>query len=283
MEPGRPRRILVPLDASPASLSDAEHAAEFASALGAELVGLFVEEVELLELCEHPLARALDPLTGLLAPLERAALQRRLRAQAARVRRTLEGVARRRSLACSFRVETGNAVTCIRAAAEEVDLVSVGRYGWSGDGRRRMGSTARALLNAGAPAILIQGRLAASGPVLVSYGGFASGRRTVEAAAQLAERLKRRLVVLIAAADEAAAQELGAELARELGENPAMSFEWAPSEDAEALTRRLSALAPAMAVLGAESPLVEGRLPELVEALDCPVMIVAAGTPAARA
>ncbi|MFW5810637.1 MAG: universal stress protein, partial [Thermodesulfobacteriota bacterium] len=48
------RRILVALDASPASLEGLKTAAELAERLNAELYGLFVEDIDLLRAVELP-------------------------------------------------------------------------------------------------------------------------------------------------------------------------------------------------------------------------------------
>ena len=63
------RRILVALDASRHSLAALEAASELAEALKAELVGIFVEDVNLLYLAGLPFAREVRYLSGVDRPL----------------------------------------------------------------------------------------------------------------------------------------------------------------------------------------------------------------------
>lgn len=133
------RRILVALDASPESLGSVEAAAELAAAMHAELLGLFVEDLELLELATNPFARQMDLLTATLRPLERPVVERRLRLAAERARSALERTAGRRGITWSFRVRQGRVAAEIEAAAGDVDLVWISRSGW-----RRTGWEGRA-------------------------------------------------------------------------------------------------------------------------------------------
>ena len=58
------RRILVALDASPHSLAALEAAAELAASLRAELIGLFVEDANLLRVAGFPFAREFGAYTA---------------------------------------------------------------------------------------------------------------------------------------------------------------------------------------------------------------------------
>ena len=69
------RRILVALDASTHSLAALETAAGLAARLEAELVGLFVEDINLLRAAELPFARETSFYSSSLRPLERGELE----------------------------------------------------------------------------------------------------------------------------------------------------------------------------------------------------------------
>ena len=77
-------RVVVAVDASPLSLAAAAASAELAAALGAELVGLFVEDLDLLRLSASAAAVEADRLSGRSRRFETGDLERQLRAQAAR-------------------------------------------------------------------------------------------------------------------------------------------------------------------------------------------------------
>ena len=94
-DPGRAtfRRILVALDASQESMDALSTAAQMARRLHAELIGLFVEDENLLKLVQHPFAREVNLLTSVGRSLDTATLERDLKMQAALARRGLERVA----------------------------------------------------------------------------------------------------------------------------------------------------------------------------------------------
>ena len=64
------RRILVALDASRHSLAALEAAAELAARLKAELVGLFVEDIDLLRLAGLPFAREIRYPSAIIQQLD---------------------------------------------------------------------------------------------------------------------------------------------------------------------------------------------------------------------
>ena len=101
------RRILVALDASLHSLAALEAASELAEALKAELVGIYVEDINLLHLAGLPFAHEVSYLSVAVRQLDSPSMERELRVQAERARQVLAGVAGRRQLRWSFRVVRG--------------------------------------------------------------------------------------------------------------------------------------------------------------------------------
>lgn len=242
--PGRPaggppdgiRRIVVALDTSADSLAALEAAVALAALLEAELEGLFVEEEDLLRLA-GPTATEVDLLSGRRRPLERASLERQLRARAGRARRALERTAARVRVRWSFRTVRGRVDAELLAAGG--DLITLGVRGHSL--HRPPGSTAAAVI-AGAPLpVLVLRRGARLGRTIhVLYDATPGARRALDAAADLARRHRAPLNVLLA------------------GE----------AEPSEARRRELQELLPDAATPGAPPPGGQGRLQELrIEAL----------------
>ena len=118
-----PRRIVVGLDAGPRGRATLEAAAQLAARMQAELVGLFVEDIDLLHLAGLPFAREVGYPSAALRQLDVAAMERALRATAQEVRRMLAGVAGRAPLSWSFRVARGAVLAELRAAAAQGDIV----------------------------------------------------------------------------------------------------------------------------------------------------------------
>ncbi len=192
------RRILVALDASPDSLAAAEAAAEMAALLSAELHGLFVEDAELLRLVESPLARELDLLTASTRDTEPRKVKGQLKAHARRARETLDNLANRLRVKSSFQVARGTVAQEILTAAEEADLVTLGRIGWTVRRRRDLGKTARALISQRRGRVLLLERsVAVKAPIVVLFDASDAALDALELAVHLAGRRHDPLRVLL--------------------------------------------------------------------------------------
>lgn len=192
------RRILVALDASPQSLAALQAAVELSAKLKAELLGLFVEDIDLLMLADSPYARDVLFPTGKDTPLDRSSMERKFKAQAEQARRALVAVANQAKVAWSFRVVRGSVSSEILMAAAGCDLLALGRVGWSLLKKSGIGSTAMAALSEAVPALLLSsGTALAKRPILVWCNGTPASERAVLAAAELAQLESSELIVLL--------------------------------------------------------------------------------------
>jgi hypothetical protein len=128
------RRVVVGLGAATAR-RELEAAATLAGRIDAELVGLFVEDAELLRFAALPFAHEIGFASAQRRRLEVPALERAMRAHAADAERTLAGTAGRTALRWSFRVARGVvAVELIAAATGRIDPEGALRLLLLGDG-----------------------------------------------------------------------------------------------------------------------------------------------------
>lgn len=194
------RRILVALDASPHSLAALRAAAELAARFEAELLGVFVEDINLLRLGELPFTDELGSVSATRRSLETAEVERQLRARALALRRTLQAVAEQAQVRWEFQMTRGPIVEELFKAATGVDLVILGRQGWSIGRRRRLGSTARAAVYQAPALTLITGpgtptRL----PMVVVFDGSPLAGKALAVASAIARFADGHLQVLILA------------------------------------------------------------------------------------
>jgi len=269
------QRILVALDASPHSLSALEAAAELAASLQAELLGLFVEDINLLRLAELPFVREVGFFSGTLRRLDIRHVERQLHAQATRARQALTTIAERARVRHSFHVARGQIAAELLAAALDADLVILGRTGWSR--QRRLGSTARAILSQapGSTLILQQGaRLRL--PVLVAYDGSRMAQRALAAAIQLVQGREGYLTILLLADGPGTAQSLQAEVAeRLLGQGLEARYHWVSKADVPRLCHVVRVEGGGVLVLHRDTPMLEGEaLVALLNEAQCPVLLV---------
>lgn len=176
------RRILVALDASPPSEAALEGAARLATRLEAELLGLFVEDIDLLNLAGLPFARESCFSFALSRRLMAEDMERALRAQAGRARALLEETATRQSLRWSFRVVRGRIAEELQVAAEQADLVASGLPSHARTGRGPApiaGAAPRPVLFMPRGATLLP-------PIGAVFGRGEASRRALSLAARLA-------------------------------------------------------------------------------------------------
>lgn len=193
-------RILILLDGSRLSLAALEAAAEIAAARNAEVLGIFVEETNLLRAAGYGFAREVGGSSGLARPLEVAALETRMQVLAEQARRTLQQTMAGRGLVQSLKLCRGRVAEEVLNLMQPDDLVVLGRVGWSCIPGARLGSTARILLRQAPCEVLLwveprhqrQSRVV----VLLNHDQGAN-HRAVRVGAELARRSKQPLSVLI--------------------------------------------------------------------------------------
>ena len=269
------RRILVALDASLDSLAALEAAAELAASLEAELHGIFVEDYRLLRLSGLPVAREVRYPFVAPAKLDRARMERALRAQAAQARQALAAASERRHVAWSFQVVRGEVAPEVLAAALEADLLTLGKASRPLIRRVRMGSTARAAAESAPCCVLVLQRDAGiHPPVLVTYDGTPTAQKALMMAARLARQQAGDLTVLVVADTEAEAQRLRIEATDFLG-RPGIKLRhrWLTDASSATLTQETHSERSGVLVLSS-TVIPQEALQTLLDAVDCPVLLV---------
>lgn len=272
------RRVLVPLGPSPDEAATVALAATLAGLLRAELLVLYVEDLELTHAMALPFTREVIATSGeLRAPTARA-LELDWRTHAGRLRRALADAAAKDRVTWRLQVRRGRVESEVAAAADPGDLVLLaGTLGARRD-RGDAATSARRLVLArsGTSVLLARRRLRARGPILILYDGDAAAATGARLAATLAAPSRQPLVALLVGADADARRALRAGLERELDAETRrrLYVRAVPKIDAERLARLADALhADALVV-------PQPRLDELdatgawLDAIDCPVLTV---------
>lgn len=272
------RRILVALDASPESLAALDYAADLAAGLQAELTGLFVEEVDLLNLASMPFAREVSALRPGGRALDPAHMAAALHAQAARARQALETAANSLHLRWSFRVVRGQLEAELQTAVGETDLLALGRRVQSVR-RQILGRTLETMARRLPSSVLlaVPGRRDAQAPLAAIYDVSDCGGRALSLAARIAEEMRRDLIVYLMAesADDFAAKRKHAE--ERLGEQPSrVRFSHVPGYAPADLETILKRDDPHLLVVGCD---VAGGMPpetwmDLASRANCPVLLL---------
>ncbi len=272
------RRILVAVDASPRSLARIETAAELAANLQAELIGIFVEEANLLRMAELPFAREISMFSPIVRRIELERLQWELRAQADRMRRALASAADSRKVPWTFSQVRGSVAAEVLAAASKADLIIVGKMTWAPAGARRLGSEVQMILRQGRGlTLVIHERTSWSLlPITVVFDGSDLSQKALHIAARLVQIHGGRLNVLILASGRETAREKQAKVAEELSERKlAAEFRLLINPTLNTVAWLVQNLGSNPLVLPCSENLLQGEeLCSLIRDVDNPVFLV---------
>jgi len=263
------RRILVALDGSPESRATLAAAARLGSTAGAELSGLFVEDIELLRLAGLPFAREAGVSSGVFRRLDATDVERGFRVAAERARAALHEATGAAALRSSFRVARGRVVPELLAASREADVVATGKRGGHGSGGLRLGATARGLITHVAAPVLVGGvGRASAGPAVVIGAMPDVSKEALGFAALLARAFGSPEVLVVAG---------GGGTGLTLGEPDGIrvrrrDFPSISSGGVKALPE--IALASAVVLVRPEGPATHELLFALAEVVTCPVFVI---------
>ncbi|MBI3778498.1 MAG: universal stress protein [Gammaproteobacteria bacterium] len=263
------RRILISLDASASGTAALETAVALASRMEAELLGLFVEDVNLLRFAALPFAREMSFFSARIRRLDIVGMERALRAQASRAEATLIETAGRQRVRCSFRVVRGEVTTQLLAASQDIDLIALGVT------RRqfhRISPTVRGIIDATRSSVLLlptDARINA--PVTVVYDGSPASIKALSVARQLSQMQEGILTVLFTEKTESPKAEVAEQLE---GSGLVVRYRSLPSADMAGVAQGARREAAGTLVLSTSLCLKAGALEYLLEQLDCAVLLV---------
>lgn len=271
-------RILVAVDASPHSQAALEAAVEMAAHFEAELLGIFVEDINLLRAAALPFARELGGYSARLRRMSEEQVERHFRARVRQIERLFRRLSEREAIHGSFRVVRGTVGTEIRIAAQEADVLIVGRVGWSQMRERQVGSTALEACCAEIPGVtvVLQEGARLAPPLTVVYDGSLASRLALFIAAQLVDELSGPLRVLALTDDDARLPELRAEASAILdGLDVVHQTRGLATSGLINLVQAIYALETSTLLVPATLPQIEGAaVGDLLEQIDIPVLLI---------
>ena len=258
------RRIVVTLDTGSLSQTAIEAAAGLASGMSAQLVAMFVEDVNLLRLAGLPFARETGRASARVRALQATDMERALLAQGRLLRQSLENAARQLPFAWSLEIVRGDLldIALSQAGADMLVLGCTRRPGYAGGGH-----AARPKWPASRGARRI----------MVVFDGSEAALRALEAAHALARTSRSSLIVLARDGGGERAAALRAQAVAWLAAKGDVeaSFISTPGSDIASLASAARMQEVAAVLL----PAAEGR-PEaahfagLVDEIACPVVLI---------
>jgi nucleotide-binding universal stress UspA family protein len=272
----RPQRILVALDGSRESLAALNAAVTLAQELKADLIGLFVEDVNLVRLSQMPFAREVHLTTARFHALNDEKMSQAIRLQAARARRALQKATQRAGIHGQFKITRGLVPASVVAAALNADILVLGRISRPLHHRMRLGSTARAALaQAGHSILLMRRQQSLEHSVLVTFDDSELSWRALRKAAALSDpHYPLTLLLLTASQTEAELWQTQIEAWLQARNQQAI-FRQMPFTTMPRLLQAVQAENCDLLIIGSEQmPDAVETAVALLDELDCSLMLV---------
>lgn len=196
-EPICVEQILVSLDSSTHSFAALHAAIELARHYNAKLQGVFIEDIALLNLAEMPFHQEVGEYTAIVREINTDSITRGIFVQSRWVVRTFQKLINQTNLTGEFFILRGNVVKTIKQKSENCDLLIIGKAGTNTLLRKKLGSTARALIRYHEKSILLveeENRLGY--PMILFYEESPVGKISLETALDLLDE-GETLVILV--------------------------------------------------------------------------------------
>lgn len=274
----RIERIIVLLDSSRAARVALEAAAELAGRRRTQLLGLFVEDTELLRSASLPFGREIGFTSGRARPMSTADTERRLRQQAENARRRLASEGRRRTVEWSLHVCRGRIEAETLALTTPTDLLVLGRVEWARDFGLQFGQRTARIATTANCSVMVLGEAAQTSyqPILVLYEETQRGERALATAAAMAHDPKQDLIILLPPSAEGLVEELE-ESARRWARRhkTSVSSMRLPNVEATTLIQVLRQTGGRALVLSRASPAIQSPASRsLLDEIASPVVVV---------
>ena len=268
------RRILIALDASPSSQAALELAAELAVRHQAELIGIYVEDINLLRSADISITEEVGGYSAISRRVDSQQIESELKAQAKRIEEMLSSIAGRAKLRWTFRSVRGLIPGELIAAAEESDLIILGKKGWS-EGKQ-FGSTARKLVALSpVQSLILEHKVRPETPVLVLYDGSPASQKALKTASRICTP-GSTLTILVPAEDRQTAEQLYSGLASWIEDQEfRVQFRWVNDLHGTRISNMALIFDCDIVILPAQSEHFQPKaLIKMVENADCAVLLV---------
>jgi nucleotide-binding universal stress UspA family protein len=196
-EPICVERILVSLDKSSHSLAALQAAIELARHYHATLQGVFVEDINLLNLTKMPFHQEVREYTATVREISTDGLSREISVQSRWVTRNFQKTINQTDVNANFVVLRGNIYEMVNKESQACDLVVIGKSGTHPLGRHRLGSTAKALIkHHQKPLLLIEENTQLGYPIILVYENSHIGKICLETARDLMDPAENLMIFL---------------------------------------------------------------------------------------
>jgi len=258
----RRARILVMLGSIESDRAALNALSLLAGETPAEILGMFVEDIELLTLAALPIAREYCMLTHVERRLQIPDIERQFRIQARAAQQALAEIAGRLGFPLSFRTVRRAITTLLRESLAETDLML---FGAGRNALRMPGGSTRA--DSGHPSMRRQ-------PVSVVFDGSEAGQRALQVALQIAPDDSIPLTVILTAGNPEHLSRLIEQASRLAGTRSLHPVKMVNPAWRDVIEKAYAQHSAALVIAITTELLQEENLERLRNELNCPVVLV---------
>lgn len=191
------KRILVALDHSTHSLSALEAAIELTRHFYAELKGIYIEDVTLLNLAQMDFCQEVGQHTAIIRKMTTDGVSRGINVQSRWVVQSFRRLTKQNGIDAGFIVVRGDVHETIQEESQGCDLIVIGKTGTNPIPGHRLGSTAQALIrNHRIPLMLVEENTRLGFPMLLLYQNSPIGKICLETARSLLSPEETLIILL---------------------------------------------------------------------------------------
>ena len=273
MNIGTRSRVVVWLDPTAAQ----DDVLQVLSGLGsaAEVLGLFIEDTNLLDLSSLSVAREFTIEGATVRQLDKRNIERQFRANAARMRAAFEKAAQATSARRSFRVARGELASELLKLSTECDTLVVAHSRRNFGPRLTIRTQLNELLLCGPRTLIfVQEQWRTGERVVVLFDGTPSGKAALRTAEMISGSEGLALSVLLPTTSEENRRELEAQIAEELNRNADHTLIVLSTDDIDELVRAADSEHARVMVLPDSEPTVTyRRIAELLDRVNCSLIV----------
>lgn len=270
------RKILVAVDTSSHSRAALQAAAVLAQKMEGSIHGIFVQDEIWQKISRLPAKTTISELTGARVNLEEQDIQQQINMLKKRLQRELQTISRQNKISYTWQTVQGRVEKEILKAARDADLVTIGRRGCSFPQKKKLGSSAKAIIQTTEkPLLILKKGLQLGESVSAIYDGSDESRRSVQLAISLAVKNESSVTVLRINDTRDIEQPDDEELEKMIASSPVpVEVQQLNITNIWSLTHSINRRRAGLLIIPKNQPLLKGHLETVLYQLDCPLLLM---------
>ena len=191
------KRILVSLDSSLHSYAALHIAVEIAHHYEAEIEGVFIKDITLLDLAELPFRQEVGEYSAIVREISIDGISSGINVQSRWIIRAFHKCVHQTNLKTNFKILRGKVLETIKQESEKCDLLILGKSGTNTLRREKLGSTAKAIINKQQKSLLLAEKENRLGyPMILFYDDSPVGMVSLETSRDLIDESEMLVILL---------------------------------------------------------------------------------------